>query len=100
MLPWSEDKFDTAYPDNYYVGATLENTFIDNITGDRYLLRDDSVAKGKATDGGECGAFGGSHPYVLSGIPTNMPSITEAKIPTTPTDGKLAITLKIAIQNE
>ena len=29
-----------------------------------------------------------------------MPSITEAKIPTTPTDGKLAITLKIAIQND
>lgn len=85
---------------NHCVGATLENTFIDNITGDRYLLRDDSVAKGKATDGGECGAFGGSHPYVLSGIPTNMPSITEAKIPSTPTDGKLAITLKIAIQND
>lgn len=100
VLSVTADNIDTAYPDNYYVGATLENTFIDNITGDRYLLRDDSVAKGKATDGGECGAFGGSHPYVLSGIPTNMPSITEAKIPSTPTDGKLAITLKIAIQNE
>lgn len=100
VLSLTADQLNSAYPDNYYVGATLENTFIDNITGDRYLLRDDSVTKGKATDGGECGAFGGSHPYVLSGIPTNMPSITEAKIPTTPTDGKLAITLKIAIQNE
>lgn len=100
VLSLTEDNIIAAYPDNYYAGATLENTFIDNITGDRYLLRDDSVAKGKATDGGECGAFGGSHPYVLSGIPTNMPSITEAKIPSTPTDGKLAITLKIAIQNE
>lgn len=100
VLSITADNINTAYPDNHYVGATLENTFIDNITGDRYLLRDDSVAKGKATDGGECGAFGGSHPYVLSGIPTNMPSITEAKIPSTPTDGKLAITLKIAIQNE
>lgn len=100
VLSVTAANMNTAYPDNYYVGATLENTFIDNITGDRYLLRDDSVAKGKATDGGECGAFGGSHPYVLSGIPTNMPSITEAKIPTTPTDGKLAITLKIAIQND
>lgn len=88
------------YPDNHYVGATLENTFIDNITGDRYLLRDDSVAKGKATDGGECGAFGGATPYVLSGLPYGMPHITEAQIPSTPTDGKLNIKLKIATQDE
>lgn len=96
----TDEKAYAAYPNNYYVGATLENTFIDNITGDRYLLRDDSVAKGKATDGGDCGAFGGSTPYVLSGLPYGMPHITEAQIPSTPTDGKLNIKLKIATQNE
>lgn len=91
---------DVNYPNNEYVDASLANTFIDNITGDRYLLRDDSVAKGKATDGGECGAFGGATPYVLSGLPYGMPHITEAQIPSTPTDGKLNIKLKIATQNE
>lgn len=91
---------DVNYPNNEYVDASLANTFIDNITGDRYLLRDDSVAKGKATDGGDCGAFGGATPYVLSGLPYGMPHITEAQIPSTPTDGKLNIKLKIATQNE
>lgn len=91
---------DANYPNNEYVDASLSNTFIDNITGDRYLLRDDSVAKGKATDGGDCGAFGGATPYVLSGLPYGMPHITEAQIPSTPTDGKLNIKLKIATQNE
>lgn len=91
---------DVNYPNNEYVDASLDNTFIDNITGDRYLLRDDSVAKGKATDGGDCGAFGGATPYVLSGLPYGMPHITEAQIPSTPTDGKLNIKLKIATQNE
>ena len=91
---------DVNYPNNEYVDASLANTFIDNITGDRYLLRDDSVAKGKATDGGECGAFGSATPYVLSGLPYGMPHITEAQIPSTPTDGKLNIKLKIATQNE
>ncbi|MCM1519135.1 MAG: hypothetical protein NC117_10895 [Pseudoflavonifractor sp.] len=100
VLSWDESHFNSNFPDNYYVGATLENTFIDNISGDRYLLRDDSVAKGKATDGGDCGAFGGATPYVLSGIPVNMPHIVEALIPSAPTDGKLDIKLKVATQND
>lgn len=100
VLSCPEKYADAVYTNNHFVGATLENTFIDNISGDRYLLRDDSVAKGKATDGGDCGAFGGATPYVLSGIPLNMPHIVEALIPSAPTDGKLEIKLKVATQND
>ncbi len=89
----------SSYPDNIY-GATMANTFIDDVSADRYLLRDDSIAKGQATDGGDCGAFGGTTPYVLSGIPVNMPHFVNVSIPSSPTDGKLNIKLKIATQNE
>ncbi len=41
----------------------------------QYILSEDSYAKGKGHDGGECGVFGGENPYVLSGLPT-IPVIT------------------------
>lgn len=66
----------------------------------RFMLSADSPAKGYATDGGDCGAFGGSTPYVLSGIPQFYPHITEVSIPTKTSDNKLKVTLKIVNQNE
>lgn len=95
----SEVNENPEYPNNIY-GATVENTFVDNLIADRYYLRDDSPAKGKATGGGDCGAFGGPNPYVLSGIPLYTPHITEAVVPARPTDGSLNIQLKIAVQDE
>lgn len=89
------------YSSNYYVGATIESVFVNEGTEDaRYMLRDDSPAKGVASHGGDCGAFGGSTPYVLSGIPRYLPHITEAKIPNRPTDGKITIKIKIETQDE
>lgn len=66
----------------------------------RFMLSADSPAKGYATDGSDCGAFGGSTPYVLSGIPQFYPHITEVSIPTNTSDNKLKVTLKIVNQNE
>lgn len=66
----------------------------------RFMLSADSPAKGYATDGSDCGAFGGSTPYVLSGIPQFYPHITEVSIPTKTSDNKLKVTLKIVNQNE
>ena len=89
------------YPNNLYVGATIDNTFVNEGSEDgRWQLIDNSAAKGAATHGGDCGAFDGSTPYILSGIPLYLPHITEASIPAKPTDGKITVKLKIANQNE
>ena len=86
---------------NYYVGATVENTFVNEGSDDaKWQLLDTSAAKGAATHGGDCGAFGGATPYVLSGIPMFLPHITEALVPAKPTDGKITVKLKIENQNE
>ena len=90
-----------GYPNNYYVGATVENTFVNEGSDDgKWQLLDTSAAKGAATHGGDCGAFGGATPYVLSGIPMFLPHITEALVPAKPTDGKITVKLKIENQNE
>ena len=91
----------TDYPSNFYVGATIENTFVNEGSEDaKWQLLTTSAAKGAATHGGDCGAFGGPTPYVLSGIPQFLPHITEALIPAKPTEGKITVKLKIANQNE
>lgn len=89
------------YPNNYFIGATVENTFVNEGSDDaKWQLLDTSAAKGAATHGGDCGAFGGATPYVLSGIPMFLPHITEALVPAKPTDGKITVKLKIENQNE
>ncbi len=94
------EKADRNYPNNKYVGATVENTFVDEIIADRYFIREGNIALKAASDGGQCGAFGGRSPYVLSGIPDYTPHITEVQIPAKPTDNKLNVKLKIAIRDE
>lgn len=92
---------DSTIPNNLFVGATVENTFVNEGSEDaKWQLLKTSAAKGAATHGGDCGAFGGPTPYVLSGIPQFLPHITEALIPAKPTDGKITVKLKIANQNE
>ena len=96
----SSDMF-KGYPNNYYVGATIEDTFVNTGSDDaKWQLLETSAAKGAATHGGDCGAFGGPTPYVLSGIPMFLPHITEALVPAKPTDGKITVKLKIENQNE
>lgn len=96
----SSDMF-KGYPNNYYVGATVENTFVNEGSDDaKWQLLSTSAAKGAATHGGDCGAFGGPTPYVLSGIPMFLPHITEALVPAKPTNGKITVKLKIENQNE
>lgn len=92
---------DPTMPNNYYVGATMENTFVNEGSDDaKWQLLPNSAAKGTATHGGDCGAFSGATPYVLSGIPMLLPHITEALVPAKPTDGKITVKLKIENQNE
>ncbi len=67
---------------------------------ERYQLKTDSPAKGYATDGGDCGSFGGPYPYVLSGLPAGFPYYTNAVIGTRAKDGKINVSLNIKMQNE
>ncbi len=93
------------YPDNYYVGATVAGTFTCKTgsiyrTEEYYMLKDGSPAKDAAYDGGDCGAFGGSTPFIICGRPQGIPYITDVEVPAQPKDNKLTVTFKVANQNE
>lgn len=89
------------YPDNKFIGATLEDVFVMEGGIDAiYELKEGSPALGYGTNGYDCGIFSGPYPFVLSGRPRLVPYIYEATIPNQSTDGKLNITLKIKSQNE
>lgn len=94
------EKANQNYLNNGWVDATMKSVFVDEVGVDGYFLREGSPAKGAASDGGDCGIFGGAHPYVQSGRPQNMPHITSAQIPSSPTDGELVVKLKIEVQND
>ncbi len=89
---------DTTFPNNEW--TTTEKIFVDELKYDGYFLCEGSPAKGKASDGGDCGIFGGATPYVLSGRPANMPHITSAIIPSSPTNGEIIVKLNIAVSND
>lgn len=74
---------------------TLEGT-----NDQRYRLKDDSPAKGAATDGGDCGPFGGLYPYVCSGFPLGIPRFESSDISTRPQDGLLQLNQKVVLQSE
>ncbi len=92
------------FPDNHFVGATEAGTFTCIQSAYRFeqyfQLKDNSPAKGKAYDGGDCGAFGGSTPFIICGRPQGIPYITDVEVPAQPKDNKLTVTFKVANQNE
>ena len=94
------------HPTNQYVGATVENTFIGTVEGDfyddgmRYQVKPGNVAKTASSEGGEVGAFGGEHPYVLCGRPAGIPYLYDVDVPEQPTNNTLSISFKVAGQNE
>lgn len=96
---------DENYPDNYYNGATVANTFTCQSnskyrTEEYYQLSENSQAKNAAYDGGDCGAFGGVSPYVICGRPQGIPYIYDVEVPAQPTDNKLRVSFKVKSQNE
>lgn len=86
---------------NYFIGATLENTFLCEGTNDAYFrLSETSVAKNKAYQGEDCGAFAGGWPYVINARPAGMPYIYDANVPNYPTGNQLNITFKVKANNQ
>lgn len=58
------------FPNNIYLGSA-DFSAVFSLTGDgdeQYQLCDDSPAHGYASDGGDCGPYGGEHPYVPGGV--------------------------------
>lgn len=88
------------------IGATLENTFtrtIDpGITDDAmyYQVKAGAAAKTADANGGECGAFGGEHPYQLHGRPAGVPYLYDINVPKHTTNNSLSISFKVAGSNE
>lgn len=92
---------ESSWPDNYY-NAVDTNVISYQGSGDsQYQLESGSPAIGYGFNGNDCGAFGGSYPYVLSGLPYMIPHIFEAIIPgsANKTDG-LNVIIKAKVQNQ
>lgn len=84
----------------------VENKVVDNTAelfkgGDspdgKYLLSENSAAIGAGFDGSDCGIFGGSTPYIISGIPP-IPTILELQVESTTTHDE-GLGVKIRVSN-
>ena len=88
------------YPVNKYGNTEAAVFKLEGLNDQRYQLKDDSPAKGYATDGGDCGPFGGLYPYVLGGLPNGYPYYTKAIIAPKSVNGKVNVSLNIKMQND
>jgi hypothetical protein len=96
-----------GYPDNICLGSnTTAEVFtvkLDNRTlSDKLFLpvKDLEQAKGYANDGGDCGPFGGTYPYILSGYPFGMPHFKSSSADFRATDGKVSFSNEVTIQTK
>ena len=100
----SADILNTYGGDNYFIGATLANTFtcsvVDHAEETYYRLKEGSVAANKANQGEDCGAFAGSWPFIINGRPQGLPYIYEVNAPNYPTNDQLTITFKVKANNQ
>lgn len=97
------DTYPTYAADNYWLGSNdLSLVFAQEGSNDAvYQLKADSPAKGYADDGGDCGAFDGPYPYVLSGLPYGYPYYTgNINVSSTVRNGKVNVSLQIQVQDE
>lgn len=90
------ENLDGVDPEDLLVGLSGS---IDSSEDGFFVLLDNSPAVDYGNDGGECGAFGGSYPYVFSGIP-EIPNIFFLDVPTSAsTSDGLEIHLKAKSNN-
>lgn len=77
-----------GYPNNN--GSTVDG---------RYQLLSTSPAKGAGTGGVDCGAFGGSEPYILQGIPIG-PNVLSVTAPSGAAAGQtISVQIQAKVQN-
>ena len=92
------------YADNYFIGATVNNTFTKTIRDyaeeSYYELKEGSVAAGKAYQGEDCGAYAGAWPFVNFGRPRGIPYIYDVVAPNYPENDMLNISFKVKANNQ
>ena len=96
------DDLKEHFANNFY-GATLSNTFTQTILNNAeetyFMLKEGSVAAGKAYMGEDCGAFAGSWPFIVNGRPKGLPYIYDVLAPNYPTDNQMNISFKVKANN-
>jgi hypothetical protein len=94
--------YSTTYPGNIIIANNKEETVfaLEGTNDQLYRLKEDSPAKGAATDGGDCGPYSGLYPYVPSGYPLGMPRFESSSVPVRPQDGQVRVTQKVVLQGE
>ena len=102
VMSCAEDTYPEYTTNNRFLNSNDESLVfkLEGTNDQKYQLKDDSPAKGYATDGGDCGHTGGTYPYVLNGLPAGYPYYTKANIATRAKDGKINVSLNIKMQNE
>ena len=90
----------SLYPYNKN-NQSFETIFLNSGSNDKVcILSASSPAKGYATDGGDCGPYGGSNPYVASGLPFGHPYNVKMNITLPDIDGILKVSSDTRIQNQ
>lgn len=79
-------------------GATVETVFVNNgLMEGQYELKPGSPAIGAGSAGTDCGAYGGSQPYVKGGQPGGIPYIYDATF-TTPSGNTNTINVNLKVR--
>lgn len=92
----------TNYPLNltdYYLNGICKCTGT-TVSGTYFELRADSPALNYASDGSDCGIYGGLYPYVDYGRPIYVPYFTNINVPAKATNGTLPISVTVEVQNK
>lgn len=70
------------------------------VSGTYFEVKSDSPALNYASDGSDCGVYGGLYPYVDYGRPIYVPYFTNINVPAKATNGTLPISVTVEVQNK
>lgn len=94
----------TNYPLNHVTSKTLLNAICKctgtTVSGTYFELTSGSPALKYASDGSDCGIYGGLYPYVDYGRPIYVPYFTNINVPAKATNGTLPISVTVEVQNK
>ena len=94
----------TNYPLNYLTNTSSLSSICKcsgtTVSGTYFELKSNSPALNYASDGSDCGIYGGLYPYVDYGRPIYVPYFTNINVPAKATNGSLPISVTVEVQNK
>ena len=94
----------TNYPLNHITNSYFLSSIClcsgTTVSGNYFELKSGSPAKNYASDGSDCGIYGGLYPYVDYGRPIYVPYFTNINVPAKATNGTLPISVTVEVQNK